>query len=217
MLDPSENPPKKRVRRSIRETDTIDNSCEATRKSNMICPITCGCRNSPLGIREKTRVVSHILRATQKILKNELIASFGLTAATTNKDEISELKLVQKKRNSNLYRTSIQYTVLGSIHFKEICLVPPQDVSLLLKDRISTNLRKYLKQHNEMEGLEKLANHTCCDIHWNANLEVAAIEHYEKTEIVPIAILRSRKDIEKDTEILTRYWHKREGCMAEHI
>jgi len=173
MLDPSENPPQKRARRSTRGTETIDNSCEATRESNTICPITCGCRNSFLDIREKTRVVSHILRATRKILKNELIASFGLTAAITNKDEISELKLAQKERNSNLYRTSIQYTVLGSIHGKEVCLVPPR-----------------------------------CDIHWNANLEVAAIEHYEDTDIVPMAILRARKDIEKDTEILTRYWHK---------
>jgi len=59
-----------------------------------------------------------------------------------------------------------------------------------------------------MEGLGQLANHICCDIHWNANLEVAAIEHHEETEIVPMAILRARKDIEKDTEILTRYWHK---------
>jgi len=45
-------------------------------------------------------------------------------------------------------------------------------------------------------------------VHWNANLEVAAIEHHEDSNIVPMAILRARKDIEKDTEILTRYWHK---------
>ena len=81
---------------------------------------------------EKTRVVSHIFRATRKILENELIACFGLTAAITNKDEISELKQAQQERNSDLYRTSIQYTVLGSIHGKEVCLIPPQDVSLLL-------------------------------------------------------------------------------------
>jgi len=174
----------------------------------MICPITCRCRNSFLDIREKTRVVSHILQATRKIWKNELIASFGLTAEITNKDEISGLKLAQKERNSDLYRTSIQYTVLGNIHGKEVYLVPPQDVALLLKDRISPNLWKHLKQHNAMEGSGQLANHTCCDIHWNANLEVAAIEHYEETEIVPMGILRARKDIEKDTEILTRYWHK---------
>jgi len=91
----------------------------------MICPITCGCRNSLLDIRKKTRVVSHILRATRKILKNELIASFGFTAAITNKDEISELKLAQIERNSDLYQASIQYTVLGSIHGKEVCLAPP--------------------------------------------------------------------------------------------
>jgi len=59
-----------------------------------------------------------------------------------------------------------------------------------------------------MEELGQLANHTCCDIHWNANLEVAAIEQYEDTDIVLMAILRARKNIEKDTEILTRYWHK---------
>jgi len=52
-----------------------------------------------------------------------------LTAAITNKDEISELKQAQQERNSNLYRTSIQHTVLGSIHGKEVCLVTPQDVS----------------------------------------------------------------------------------------
>ena len=142
------------------------------------------------------------------MLKNELIASFGLTAAIMNKDEISKLKLVQKERNSDLYRTSIQYTVLGSIHGKEAYPVPPQDAAVLLKDRISPNLRTHLKQHNEMEGLGQLANHTCCDTHWNANLEVAAIEHYEETEIVQMAILRARRDIEKDSEILTRYWHK---------
>ena len=39
-------------------------------------------------------------------------------------------------------------------------------------------------------------------VHWNANLEVAAIEHLEDSNIVPMAILRARKDIEKDTEIL---------------
>jgi len=72
----------------------------------MICPITCGCRNSLLDISGKTHVVSHILRATRNILKNELIASFGLTAAITNKDEIAELKLVQNERNSEFYRTS---------------------------------------------------------------------------------------------------------------
>jgi len=88
MLDPSENPPPQRVRRPTRGTDTIDNSCEVTRESNMICPITCGCRNSFLDIRGKTRVVSHILQATRKIWKNHLITSFGLTAAITNKDEI---------------------------------------------------------------------------------------------------------------------------------
>jgi len=97
MLNPSENPPPKRVRRPTRGTGTKDNSCEATRESDMIFPITCGCRNSLLDIRGKTRVVSHILRATQKILKNELIARFGLTVAITNKDKISELKLLQQK------------------------------------------------------------------------------------------------------------------------
>jgi len=112
MLDPSENPHPKRARRSTKGTETIDNSCEAKRESSMICPITCGCQNSLLDIREKTRVVPNILRATRKILKNELIASFGLKAAITNKDEISELKQAQKERNSDLYRTSIQYTVL---------------------------------------------------------------------------------------------------------
>jgi len=207
MLDPSEDPPPKRSRRSTRGTDTKDNSCEVTRESNMICPITCGCRNSLLDIKGKTHVVSQTLRATRNILRNELIACFVLTAAITNKDEISELKPAQKERNSNLYRTSLQYTVLGSIHDKELYLVPPQD-ALLLKDRISLNLLKHLRQHNETEGLGQLANHTCCDIHWNFNLEVAAMEHYEETEVVPMAILRPRRDIEKDLEILTRYWHK---------
>ena len=68
--------------------------------------------------------------STRKIWKNEPIAIFGLTAAITNKDEISELKQAQEERNSDLYRTSIQYTVLGNIHGKEVYLVPPQDVAL---------------------------------------------------------------------------------------
>jgi len=137
MLDPSENPPPKRARRSTRGTDINDNSCEITRESNMICPITCGCRNSLLDIRGKTLVVLHILRATRNILKNELIACFSLTAAITSKDEISELKIAQKQRNTDLYRTSLQYKVRGSIHGKEVFLVPPRDVALLPKDRIS--------------------------------------------------------------------------------
>jgi len=157
----------------------IDNSCEVTRESNMICPITCRCHNSLLDISEKTRVVSQILRSTRKIWKNELIAIFGLTSAITNTDEISELKQAQEKRNSDLYGISIQYTVLGNIHGKEVYLVPPQDAALLLEDRISPKLQKHLKQHNTLEGVGQLANHTCCDIQWNANLEVAAIDHYE--------------------------------------
>jgi len=207
MLDRSNKPPPKRVRRPTRGMD-IDQSCEVTRESNMICPITCRCHNSLLDNREKTRVVSQILQSTRKIWKNELIAICGLTAAITNKEEISELKQAQKERNSDLYCTSIQYTVLGNIHSKEVYLVPPQDLALLLEDRISPKLRKHLKQHNATEGVGQLANHTCCDIHWNANLEVTAIDHYEKTAIQPMGILRARKDIEKDTEILTRYWHK---------
>jgi len=66
MLDHSEEPVPKRVRRPTRGM-AIDNSCEVTRESNMICPITCGCHNSLLDIKEKTRVVSHILRSTRKI------------------------------------------------------------------------------------------------------------------------------------------------------
>ena len=85
-------------------------------------------------VREKPRVVSQILRSTRKTWKNELIAIFGLTVAITNKNEISELRQAQEERNSDLYRTSIQYTVLGNIHGKEVYLVPPQDAALLLKD-----------------------------------------------------------------------------------
>ena len=85
-------------------------------------------------------------------------------------------------------------------------------VLLLLKDRISPALRKQLKQHNAIEGVGQLANHTCCDIHWNANLEVAAIDHHEETAIEPMGILRARQDIEKDTEILTRYWHTKKDA-----
>jgi len=211
MLDPSDKLPPKRARWPTRGM-TTDDLCEATRDSNMICPITCGCHNSLLGIGEKTRIVSQILRSTRKIWKNELIAIFGLTAAFTNKTEILELKHAQEKRNSDLYPTSIQYTVLGNIHGKEVYLVPPQDAALLLQDRISLRLRSQLKQHNAIEGVGQFANHTCCDAHWNANLEVAAVEHYEETTSEPMGILRARKDIEPDTEILTRYWHTKKDA-----
>ena len=141
MLDHSDEPLPKRVRRPTRGMDQ-DNSCEVTRESNMICPITCGCHNSLLDISKKTRVVSQILRSTRKIWNHELIAIFGLTSAITKTDEISELKQAQEKRNSDLYSTSMQYTVLGKIHGKEVYLVPPQDAALLLEDRISLKLLK---------------------------------------------------------------------------
>jgi len=189
-----------------------DNSCEVTRESNMICPITCGCHNSLLDISKKTRVFSQILRSTRKIWKNELIIVFGLTSAITKIDEISKLKQAQKKRNADLYSTSMQYTVLGKIHGREVYLVPPQDAALLLEDCITPKLRKSLKQHNTVEGVGQLANHTCCDIHWNADLEVASIEHCEETDIELVGILRARHDIEQDTEILTRYWHKKKDA-----
>ena len=57
---------------------------------------------------------------------------------------------------------------------------PPQDAALLLQDRISPKLRKSLKQHNSVEGVGQLANHTCCNTHWNANLEVASIDHHKR-------------------------------------
>jgi len=101
----------------------------------------------------KPRVVSQILRSTRKIWKNELIAIFGLTAAIRNKNEKEEQRKAQEERNSDLYRTSIQYTVLGNNHGKEVNLVPPQDAALLLEDRISPSLRKQLKRHNAMEGV----------------------------------------------------------------
>jgi len=151
-------------------------------------------------------------RSTRKIWKNELIAIFGLTAAITNKNEISELRYAQEERNSDLYRTSIQYTVLGNIHGKEVYLVPPQDAALLLQDRISPMLRKQLKRHNATEGVGQFANHTCCEVHWNANLEVAAVDHHEETATEPMGILRARQDIEIDTEILTRYWHTKKDA-----
>ena len=64
MLDHSDEPLPKRVRRPAREMN-YDNSCEVTRDSNMICPITCGCHNSLMDISKKTRVVSQILRSTR--------------------------------------------------------------------------------------------------------------------------------------------------------
>ena len=144
MLDHSVEPLPKRVRRPAREME-YDNSCEVTRNSNMICPTSCGCHNSLMDISTKTRVVSNILRSTRKIQKHELIAVFGHTSAIMQTDEIKELKQVQENRNSDLYRTSIQYTVLGKIHGREVYLVPPQDAALLLQDRISPKLRKSLK------------------------------------------------------------------------
>jgi len=71
MLGQIENPPPKMARRPTRGAEEKDNSCEATRESNVICPITCGCRNSLLDILGKTRVVSHILRAQRKTPENE--------------------------------------------------------------------------------------------------------------------------------------------------
>jgi len=159
MLDHSDEPLPKRARRSARGMDQ-DNSREVTRETNMICPITCGCHNSLLDINKKTRVVSRILQSTRKIWKNELIAIFGLTSAITKTDEIEELKQAQEKRNSDLYCTSMQYTVLGKINGKEVYLVPPQDAALLLEDRISPKLRKRLRQYNAVEGVGQLANHT---------------------------------------------------------
>ena len=173
LLDHSDEPLQKRVRRPARGME-YDNSCEVTRNSNMICPTSCGCHNSLRDISTKTRVVSNILRSTRKIQKHELIAVFGLTSAIMQTDEVKELKQVQENRNSDLFRTSIQYTVLGKIHGREVYLVPPQDAALLLKDRISPKLRKSLKKHNSVGGVGQLANHTCCDTHWNANLEVAS-------------------------------------------
>ena len=205
-LDPENELPPKRARRPTRGV-TTDNLCEVTRESNMICPTTCGCHNSLRDIEEKTHIVSQTLRSTRRIRKNELIAVFGLTAAITNKPEILALKQAMEKRNSDLYRTSIQYTILGNLHGKEIYLVPPQDAALLLQDRISPGLRKQLKHHNTTVGIGQFANHTCCDTHWNANLEVAAEDHYEETTSEPLGILRAKNDIEPDTEILTRYWH----------
>jgi len=156
----------------------------------------------------KPRLVSHILRAQRKILENELIASFGHTVVITNKDESIDPKRAQQARNSDVYRISIQYTVLGKIHGKEVYLVPPQDVALLLKDQLDKNLWKNLKIHIVVEGLGQFANHTCCDTHWNTNLEVVAIERKEDTHTAPMALLCARCDIEKGTEILTRYWHQ---------
>ena len=69
MLDHSDEPLQKRVRRPAREME-YDNSCEVTRNSNMICPIACGCHNSLLDIDIKTKVVSNILRSTRKIRKH---------------------------------------------------------------------------------------------------------------------------------------------------
>ena len=103
ILDHSDKPSPKRVRRPTRGMD-MDNSPEVTRESNMICPITCRCHNTLLDIREKTRVVSKILRFARKIWKNELIAIFGLTAAITKKNEISQLRKAQEDRNSDLNR-----------------------------------------------------------------------------------------------------------------
>jgi len=82
-----------------------------------------------------------------------------------------------------------------------VYLVPPQDAALLLEDRISPKLHKHLKQHIALEGVGQLAN-----------FEGAAIDHYEETEIEPMGTLRARHDIEKDTEILARYWHKKEDA-----
>ena len=58
-----------------------------------------------------------------------------------------------------------------------------------------------------IDGLGQFANHTCCDAHWNANLEVAAVDHHEETTSEPMGILQAKKDIEPDMEILTHYWH----------
>ena len=53
MLDHSDEPLQKRVRRPARRME-YDNSCEVTRNSNMICPITCGCHNSLMDISTKS-------------------------------------------------------------------------------------------------------------------------------------------------------------------
>jgi hypothetical protein len=46
---------------------------------------------------------------------------------------------------------------------------------------------------------------------WPYSLRTESVRscgNYEETAIAPMGFLRARKDIEKDTEILTRYWHK---------
>jgi len=43
-------------------------------------------------------------------------------------------------------------------------------------------------------------------------VEVASIDHYEETDTESMGILRARHNIEEDTEILTRYWHKKKDA-----
>jgi len=64
MLGQNGAPPLlKRVRRQTRGMEAGDNSCELTRKSDMICPTTCGCWISLQDIMGKPHLVSHTLRA----------------------------------------------------------------------------------------------------------------------------------------------------------
>ena len=109
----------------------------------------------------------------------------------------------------NIYIYIIAYSTEYSF---DTVVLSPQDAVLLLQDRISPGLRKQLKHHNTTVGLGQFANHTCCDTHWNANLEVAAVDHQEETKSEPMGILRAKNDIEPDTEILTRYWHTKKDA-----
>ena len=85
-----------------------------------------------------------------------------------------------KFENSSKVRKkgTLTYTVLAcntrseaKIHGKEVYLVPPQDATLLLEDRISPKLRKSVRQHNAVEGVGQLTNHTWCYIHQGEAIE----------------------------------------------
>ena len=174
------------VRAQHEESGGFSEECAERRLEQVLCPRGCKCGNalatsgSPAVVQEITggggELKAKGVMAVAHIAPGTIVTCFGSSACVQTGPASEELQSIMnglEEGEGERCQYTCAHNLQGHTRFgpTKVWVVPPPDITLILRQAPSDTLKKALKQRGP-EGVGHFIDHSCCPQHTNAELVV---------------------------------------------
>jgi hypothetical protein len=204
--DGQDSRPKRKaaVRIQQKGQEGFSEECEERRLEQVLCPRGCKCGNA-LAARGSPPLVQVVtggggalrakgVMAVEHIAQGTIITCFGSSACVQMgpaSEELQSLMNALEEGEGDRCQYTCAHNLQGQARFgpTKVWVVPPPDVTLILRQDPSDTLKKALKQRGP-EGVGHFIDHSCCPRHINAELAVRWVS--DRRDIATVVVIAKK-------------------------